>query len=59
MAKRVPIDCKRIKSSHLKGLSHDQLLEIAQRIEIQAQHLNRVRRLVDRAAQDVAQGNRI
>ncbi|MBT8494728.1 MAG: hypothetical protein KJO07_16855 [Deltaproteobacteria bacterium] len=59
MAKRVPLDCKRIKSSHLKGLSHDQLLEIALRIEIQTQHLNRVRRLVDRAAQDVVQGNYI
>jgi hypothetical protein len=56
MAKRVPIDCKRIKPDHLKGLSRDQLLEIAQRIEIQAQHLNRVRRLVDRA---VVEGNRI
>ena len=59
MAKRVPIDFKRIKPSHLKGLTRDQLLEIAQRIEIQTQHLNRVRRLVDRAAQDVVHGNRI
>ena len=57
MSKRVPIDCKRIKSNHLKGLGHDELLEIAQRIELQAQALNRARRLVDQAAQDRQAGN--
>ena len=59
MSKRVPIDCKRIKENHLRGLSHDQLMEIAERIAIQNQALNRARRLVDRAARDIEQGARL
>jgi len=46
MAKRIPIDCKRINPSHLRGLSLDQLAIIAERIETQTQALNRARRLV-------------
>ncbi len=46
MAKRIPIDCKRINNSHLRGLSLDQLAIIAERIETQTQALNRARRLV-------------
>ena len=54
MAKRIPIDCKRIKEGHLQGLSLDELAVIAQRIETQAQALNRTRRLVARAVDDLA-----
>ena len=46
MAKRIPIDCKRIKPSHLRGQSAEQLAIIAERIETQTQALNRARRLV-------------
>jgi hypothetical protein len=46
MAKRIPVDCKRITAGHLRGLNVDQLAVIAQRIETQTQALNRARRLV-------------
>lgn len=46
MAKRIPVDCKRINEKHLNNLSRDELMEINQRIEIQAQTLHRVRRMV-------------
>ncbi len=46
MAKRIPIDCKRITKKHLTKLSREQLMEINQRIEIQSQALHRARRLV-------------
>ena len=59
MSKRVPVDCKRIKPTHLRGLSHDQLMEIAERIAIQNQALNKARRLVDRAARDIEAGARL
>jgi hypothetical protein len=49
MAKRIPIDCKRIKPAHLRGLNADELGLIAQRIETQTQALNRARRLVSEA----------
>lgn len=49
MAKRIPIDCKRITERHLRNLSRDELLQINQRIEVQAQALHRVRRLVSEA----------
>lgn len=53
MAKRIPIDCKRITERHLRNLSRDELLHINQRIEIQAQALQRVRRLVSAAVEDL------
>jgi hypothetical protein len=49
MAKRVPIDCKRITPAHLRNLPEAELLRIVERIEIQAQKLNRARRLVAEA----------
>lgn len=49
MAKRIPIDCKRIKATHLRGLGAEELGIIAQRIETQTQALNRARRLVSQA----------
>ena len=53
MAKRVPIDCKRINPGHLRGLTIDELTVIAQRIEIQTQALNRTRRLVFEAIAEI------
>lgn len=49
MAKRIPVDCKRIRPEHLSGLDEDKLAELALRIEVQTQALNRARRLVSRA----------
>lgn len=46
MAKRLPIDCKRITPAHLAGLAEDELGLLAQRIEVQTQQLNRAMRLV-------------
>lgn len=46
MAKRIPVDCKRITEAHLHGLDEGQLGLIAQRIEIQTQALERAMRLV-------------
>jgi hypothetical protein len=46
MAKRLPLDCKRITAIHLAHLDDDQLGLLAQRIEIQTQQLNRAMRLV-------------
>lgn len=46
MAKRVPIDCKRLKPHHLERLSEEELKEIFVRIEVQSQQLNRARRVV-------------
>ncbi len=50
MAKRIPVDCKRITEAHLRGLSRDELAAIAMRLETQTQALNRVRRLIAVAA---------
>jgi len=49
MAKRIPVDCKRITAGHLTGLAEDDLGLLAQRIEIQTQALNRAMRLVAEA----------
>jgi hypothetical protein len=49
MAKRIPVDCKRITPAHLAGLAEDDLGLLAQRIEIQTQALNRAMRLVAEA----------
>ena len=49
MAKRIPIDCKRLNKKHLTNLSREELMEINQRIEIQAQALHRARRLIFQA----------
>jgi hypothetical protein len=49
MAKRIPVDCTRITESHLRGLSREQLANIAQRLETQVQALNRARRMLARA----------
>lgn len=46
MAKRIPVDCKRITEKHLEGLGEDELGLLAQRIEVQTQQLNRAMRLV-------------
>ena len=46
MAKRLPVDCKRLTEDHLRGLDADQLGELAVRIEVQTQALNRAMRLV-------------
>jgi hypothetical protein len=53
MAKRIPIDCKRIKESHLSGLSRDDLATIAERLETQTQALNRTRRLIAKAVDEL------
>ncbi len=53
MAKRIPIDCKRIKQRHLSGLSRDELATIAERLETQTQALNRTRRLIDQAVDEL------
>ena len=50
MAKRIPVDCKRITEVHLRGLSRDELAAIAMRLETQTQALNRVRRMIAQAA---------
>ncbi len=49
MAKRAPIDCKRITAAHLTGLGDDELGVLVQRIEVQTQALNRAMRLVAEA----------
>lgn len=49
MAKRIPVDCKRITPAHLAGLGEDELGLLAQRIEVQTQQLNRAMRLVAEA----------
>jgi HAMP domain-containing protein len=49
MAKRIPVDCKRLTATHLEGLDADELGILAQRIEIQTQALNRAMRLVAEA----------
>jgi hypothetical protein len=49
MAKRVPVDCKRLTAAHLQGLAEDDLGLLAQRIEVQTQALNRAMRLVAEA----------
>ncbi|MCA9675524.1 MAG: hypothetical protein KC464_10855 [Myxococcales bacterium] len=49
MAKRIPVDCKRITADHLRGLDDDELGLLAQRIECQTQALNRAMRLVGEA----------
>jgi hypothetical protein len=46
VSKRIPVDCKRINETHLRGLDENELGLIAQRIEIQTQALNRAMRLV-------------
>lgn len=46
MAKRLPIDCKRLSAVHLADLDEDQLGVLALRIEVQTQQLNRAMRLV-------------
>jgi hypothetical protein len=53
MAKRIPIDCKRINERHLRGLDAGALGELVQRIETQTQALNRARRLVARALDEL------
>ena len=50
MAKRVPVDCRRLTEDHLSGLTYDELMLIAERIETQTMQLCRARRLVTRAA---------
>lgn len=49
MAKRIPVDCRRLTAAHLQGLDADELGLVAQRIEIQTQALNRAMRLVAEA----------
>lgn len=49
MAKRIPVDCKRITEAHVAGLDEDSLGVLAQRIEIQTQQLGRAMRLVAEA----------
>lgn len=56
MAKRIPIDCKRIKPHHLERLSADELEQLFLRIEVQSQQLNRTRRLVYQAIDRVRGG---
>jgi hypothetical protein len=46
MAKRIPVDCKRLSEAHLAGLDEDDLALLVQRIEVQTQALNRAMRLV-------------
>jgi hypothetical protein len=46
MAKRNPVDCKKISAIHLADLDDDQLGVLAQRIEVETQQLNRAMRLV-------------
>ena len=53
MAKRIPNDCKRLTERHLRGLDAAALGELVQRIETQTQALNRARRLVARAMDDL------
>jgi hypothetical protein len=49
MAKRIPVDCRRITPAHLEGLAEDDLTVLVQRIEVQTQALNRAFRLVSDA----------
>jgi hypothetical protein len=49
MAKRIPVDCKRITEDHVRGLDDDELGLLAQRIEVQTQALNRAMRIVSDA----------
>jgi hypothetical protein len=46
MAKRIPVDCRKITALHLAHLDEDELGEIAVRIELQTQALNRAFRMV-------------
>lgn len=46
MAKRLPVDCRKLSAIHLTGLDDDDLGLLAQRIEIQTQQLNRAMRMV-------------
>jgi hypothetical protein len=46
MAKRIPVDCRRLTEAHLRDLDDDQLGVLVQRIEVQTQALNRALRLV-------------
>jgi hypothetical protein len=46
MAKRVPVDCRKLTSLHIAHLDADELGELAVRIELQTQSLNRAMRLV-------------
>ena len=46
MAKRVPIDCRKLTAIHLSGMDDDDLGMIAQRIDIQTQQINRAMRMV-------------
>ena len=46
MAKRIPVDCTRLTAVHLVNLDDEQLGELAQRIEVQTQRLNRAMRIV-------------
>ncbi len=52
MARKMPVDCKRITETHLHGLDDDQLGLLALRIEVQTQALNRAMRLVAQALVD-------
>jgi hypothetical protein len=49
MAKRIPVDCRRLTANHLTNLDDDQLGVLVQRIEVQTQALNRAMRLVAEA----------
>ncbi len=49
MARRIPVDCKRITEEHVRGLDPDELGLLAQRIEVQTQALNRAMRVVSEA----------
>jgi hypothetical protein len=46
MAKKLPVDCRKLSAIHIAHLDDDQLGMLAQRIEIQTQQLNRAMRLV-------------
>lgn len=54
MAKRIPIDCKRITEQHLRGLTEAELCAIVERIETQSLALNRASRMVARALDELA-----
>ncbi len=55
MAKRIPVDCRRLTAAHLEGLDADQLGVLAVRIELQSQALHRAMRLVAAAAAVIEQ----
>lgn len=56
MSKRIPADCKRLTSAHLRGLDEADLGLLAMRIEMQTQALNRAMRLVADAMADKRRG---